>query len=278
MQSIYQHRHLIVQEIKRALDNNQFEAFYQPQFDINTGRIVGLEALIRWNHPEKGLINPDIFIAIAEEMGMISEIGLFMLETGCRQIQSWVKQHIQPVKLSINVSAFQLVDSNFDVMLCDMIKQYELPQDLLTVEITETLLMQDMDKVLPRLKHLSECGIGICIDDFGVGYSSLSYLQTLPVDILKIDRSFLAYISSDTKQSSIINAIVAMARELGIQVIVEGVETRLQLDYIKNIGCTTAQGYLLSHPIPETEVTQLLKQNDLKQPAMDELPGITIQP
>ena len=226
MQSIYQHRHLIVQEIKRALDNNQFEAFYQPQFDIITGQIVGLEALIRWNHPEKGLINPDIFIAIAEEMGMISEIGLFMLETGCRQIKSWVEQHIQPVKLSINVSAFQLVDSNFDVMLCDMIKQYELPQDLLTVEITETLLMQDMDKVLPRLKHLSECGIGICIDDFGVGYSSLSYLQTLPVDILKIDRSFLAYISSDTKQSSIINAIVAMARELGIQVIVEGVETQ----------------------------------------------------
>ena len=260
MQGIYQHRHNIEQDIRRALENNQFEAYYQPQFDITNRKIIGLEALIRWNHPEKGLITPDHFIPIAEEMGLIADIGLYMLHTGCKQIKAWVDQGIQPVKLSINVSAYQLADSHFDTMICDLVKLYDLPDNLLTLEITGTSLMQEMEKVLPRLKNLVQCGIGICIDDFGVGYSSLSYLQTLPVDILKIDRSFLACISSNTQKSCIIKAIVAMARELGVDVIVEGVETSLQLEYIRKIGCTIVQGFLLSRPLPEKEITLLLKK------------------
>jgi len=259
MQGIYQHRHNIEQDIRTALVNNQFEAYYQPQFDITSRKIIGLEALIRWNHPEKGLITPDQFIPIAEEMGLIADIGLFMLHTGCQQIKTWINQGIQPVKLSINVSAYQLADSHFDTMICDLAKQYDLPDDLLTLEITETALMQEMEKVIPRLKNLAQCGIGICIDDFGVGYSSLSYLQTLPVNILKIDRSFLACISGNTNKSCIIKAIVAMARELGMDVIVEGVETSQQLEYIRKIGCTIVQGFLLSRPLPEKEISLLLK-------------------
>ena len=259
MQSIYQYRHTIEQDIRKALDNGQFEAYYQPQYDINTQEISGLEALIRWNHPDKGLITPDHFIPVAEEIGLICEIGRYMLDTGCKQLKSWIDQGLKPIKLSINVSAFQLAESNFDVVICDLTNKYEIPPHLLMVEITETSLMQDMEQVIPRLKNLVKCGIGICIDDFGVGYSSLSYLQILPIDILKVDRSFLSCITEKHDKSCIIKAIVAMARELELEVIVEGVETEQQLNYIKSIGCSIVQGFLLGRPLPESEVRKLLK-------------------
>ena len=258
MQSIYQHRHSIEQDIRKALECKQFEPFYQPQYNIYNEEIVGLEALIRWNHPDKGLITPDDFIPIAEEIGLISEIGLYMLEAGCRQLKKWLDAGIQPVKMSINVSTFQLSDIHFDTIVCDLVKEYDLPNHLLMLEITETALMQDMESILPRLINLTRCGIGISIDDFGVGYSSLSYLQTLPIDVLKIDRSFLSCIGEDCNKSCIIKAIVAMARELSLDVIVEGVETRQQLDYIKNIGCHIVQGFLLGRPLPAREIEKLL--------------------
>jgi len=258
MQSIYQHRHTIEQDIRKALDNNQFEAYYQPQIDISTNRIVGLEALIRWNHPEKGLINPDDFIPVAEEIGLISEIGLFMLDAGCQQLRDWLNQGYSPLKLSINVSAYQLAEKNFDVILCDLVNKYNLPRSLLMVEITETSLMQEMDLILPRLKNLVKCGIGICIDDFGVGYSSLSYLQTLPIETLKIDRSFLSCTLKDAEKTCIIKAIVAMARELKLDVVVEGVENNHQLEYVRSIGCQIVQGFLLGRPLPADEITSLI--------------------
>jgi EAL domain-containing protein (putative c-di-GMP-specific phosphodiesterase class I) len=212
--------------------------------------------LIRWNHPERGMITPEHFIPVAEEIGLIGEIGRFMLHAGCQQMRQWIDDGRQPVKLSINVSAYQLAESNFDVILCDLVKQYNLPKSLLMVEITETALMQEMDLILPRLKNLVKCGIGICIDDFGVGYSSLSYLQTLPIETLKIDRSF---IQKQPEKSCIIKAIVAMARELELDVIVEGVETLPQLAYVKSIGCHIVQGFLLGRPLPANEVIQHLK-------------------
>lgn len=259
MQSIYQQRHSIEQDIRKALEEQQFEAYYQPQYDITTNKIIGLESLIRWNHPEKGFVIPDKFIPLAEEIGLINEIGLYMLEHSCKQLRKWIDDGIDPVKLSINVSAYQLAESNFDRVICDMISKYSLPEDLVMIEITETALMQDMKQVIPRLQNLVKCGIGICIDDFGVGYSSLAYLQILPIDILKIDRSFLNCISEEQDKSCIIKAIVAMSRELKLNVIVEGVETRQQLDYVKNIGCNIVQGFLLGRPQPEHEIRVLLK-------------------
>ncbi len=262
MQSIYQQRHSIEQDIRKALDNSQFEAYYQPQYDIFTNKITGLEALIRWNHPEKGLITPDNFIPIAEEIGLIGEIGHFMLDTGCKQLRAWIDAGIEPIKLSINVSAYQLAETNFDTIVCELVSHYKIPKNLIMVEITETALMQDMDLIIPRLQSLVLCGIGISIDDFGVGYSSLSYLQLLPIDILKIDRSFLNCIAEEQNNTCIINAIVAMARELNLNVIVEGVETVVQLDYIKDIGCTTVQGFLLGRPLPGKEIKKLLLKNN----------------
>jgi diguanylate cyclase (GGDEF)-like protein/PAS domain S-box-containing protein len=256
MQGIYQHRHSIEQDIRKALDNKQFEVYYQPQYNVFNDTMVGMEALIRWNHPERGMITPEHFIPVAEEIGLIGEIGRFMLHAGCQQMRQWIDDGRQPVKLSINVSAYQLAESNFDVILCDLVKQYNLPKSLLMVEITETALMQEMDLILPRLKNLVKCGIGICIDDFGVGYSSLSYLQTLPIETLKIDRSF---IQKQPEKSCIIKAIVAMARELELDVIVEGVETLPQLAYVKSIGCHIVQGFLLGRPLPANEVIQHLK-------------------
>lgn len=258
MQSIYQHRHSIEQDIHKALVNRQFEAYYQPQYDISNNKIVGLEALIRWNHPDRGLIMPDTFIPVAEEIGLIGELGLFMLHSGCRQLRSWLDRGIKPIKLSINVSAFQLAESNFDSILCELMSQYQIPNNLLMVEITESSLMLEMDLIIPRLKKLVQCGIGICIDDFGVGYSSLSYLQTLPIETLKIDRSFLNCTLQDPDKACIIKAIVAMARELDLNIIVEGVEHQKQLDYVHDIDCSIVQGFLLGRPLPADEITKLL--------------------
>ncbi len=261
MKGIYEQRHTIEQDIRKALDQNQFEAYFQPQYNVDTSKIFGLEALIRWNHPDKGLIYPDNFIPVAEEIGLINEIGLFMLRKGCQYLREWLDNGYEPIKLSINVSAFQLAESQFDIIVCNLVRQYRLPPNLLMVEITETTLMLEMETVLPRLKNLVKCGIGICIDDFGVGYSSLSYLQKLPINILKIDRSFLSCISNDPDKVCVIKAIVAMARELHLEVIVEGVETRQQLEYIEQIGCKMVQGFLLARPAPHAEVTRLLQKS-----------------
>ncbi len=258
MQSIYEHRHSIKQDIYRALENQQFEAFYQPQYDINQHSIVGVEALIRWHHPQKGLITPDQFIPLAEEVGMIGKIGRFMLHTGCRQLRKWLDQGKTGIKLSINVSAHQLNDENFDTLIGEMIRHYRIPPNHLIVEITESALMQDMDSIMPRLNKLVQSGVGICIDDFGVGYSSLAYLQTLPISSIKIDRSFLSCTSETPDKACILKAIVAMARELKLDIIVEGVELQSQLDYLLGIHCTVAQGFLLSHPLPAGETERLL--------------------
>ena len=259
MQSIYEHRHSIKQDIHRALENQQFEAFYQPQYDITQRRIVGVEALIRWNHPHKGLITPDQFIPLAEEVGMIGRIGRFMLHTGCRQLRRWLDQGRQAIKLSINVSAHQLNDENFDTLIGEMVRHYRIPRNHLIIEITESALMEDMDSIMPRLTNLVNHGVGICIDDFGVGYSSLAYLQTLPISSIKIDRSFLSCTSEGSNgKACILRAIVAMARELGLDIIVEGVESQGQLDYLLGIDCHVAQGFLLSHPLPAGETEQLL--------------------
>ncbi len=259
MQQIYQFRHSLEQDIRKALELSQFEPWYQPQYDIDSGEIVGLEALIRWNHPQRGLITPDVFIPIAEEIGLINEIGRFMLEAGCAQLRDWIASGKRPVKLSVNVSPYQLIESNFDRVLCDLAERHGLPRNRLVMEITETALMQDMEQVLPRLKNLIQCGIGIAIDDFGVGYSSLSYLQSLPARSLKIDRSFLCSSREEMDKTSIIKAIVAMAREMGLEVIMEGIETSEQLAYLRSIGGIIGQGYLLGHPLPAERIRELIR-------------------
>lgn len=258
MQSIYQHRHDLEQDIKAALDEKQFVPYYQPQYKIPEKEIFGTEALIRWIHPKKGLISPDEFIPVAEEIGLINEIGLYMLELGCKQIKTWIDDGFQPVKVSVNVSSLQLTEVDFDTTVCNMVKRYNIPQHLLMLEITESALLHDIELVIQRLKNISECGVGISIDDFGVGYSSLSYLQKLPVNMLKIDRSFIEGSSLNDNNSRVLKGIIALAKELELGVVVEGVETNQQLNYVDEIGCSIIQGFLLGRPVPEVEFTKLL--------------------
>jgi len=258
MQSIYQYRHNIEQEIRKGLDAHQFEAFYQPQYDVIDDRVCGFEALIRWRHPEKGLINPDDFIPIAEEIGLIGEIGRFMLNQVCLQLRHWLDNGIAPVKIAVNVSTYQLAERDFDIIVCELIKKHRIPPNLLMIEITESALVSEMEQVIPRLQHLGKCGVNICIDDFGVGYSSLSYLQSLPIDTLKVDRSFLECTTQSANKVCIINAIVAMAKELDLKVIIEGVENQKQLEYVRRLGCRVVQGFMFGRPVPLDEIEPLI--------------------
>lgn len=262
MRDIYQHRLTIEQGIRRGLEQGEFVPYYQPQVDVESGDMIGVEALVRWNHPEKGMMNPNDFIPLAEETGQIVDIGKFMLHAGCQQLQDWVAEGKNPIKLAVNVSALQLSEPDFDRFICDLVHYYDFPTNLLVLEITESSLLQDIDHVIGVLQNISNCGVGIAVDDFGTGYSSLGYLQMLPVQILKIDRSFLSCVKNAHRRVCVIKAIVAMARELQLDVVIEGVETIGQLDYVReDLKCSIVQGFLLGRPLPAEEVAGFFQGN-----------------
>lgn len=256
-------RHLSVENgIRKAIQDNQFEVFFQPQFDVKTEKMTGVEALIRWNHPEKGLISPSDFIPLAEETGLINTIGEWMLETSCRVLQSWINRNpsFSDMTLAVNISAPQIETEHFQQFVLDTLEKYHIKPEQLELEITENVLMQDMELVVSKLKQLAKRGIRIAVDDFGMGYSSLSYLHTLPLNNLKIDRSFISTIQSPGDKNSIITAIVAMAKELGMHIVVEGVENKVQMDYVKHIGCPTVQGFWYGRPMPTDQLRGIAEQ------------------
>jgi diguanylate cyclase (GGDEF)-like protein/PAS domain S-box-containing protein len=237
-------RMVIERELRRALLNGELRVCYQPQVNAVSEMIVGFEALIRWEHPEKGLIYPNDFIPIAEETGLILDVGNFVLETVCQDIFKWRETGIENVRVSVNFSALQVQQSDFIEHIVDSLKRYELPGGCLEVEITENVIMNDMSQVVQKLRHLTSIGIKIAIDDFGTGYSSLSYLQQFPINTLKIDKSFVSSIHVNAGGTSIVNAIVAMAQGLNLNLIAEGVETDPQLEYLRSLGCAEIQGWL----------------------------------
>ena len=247
-------------ELRQALGNDEFVLFYQPQVDINSHTVVGTEALIRWQHPEKGLIPPDEFISLAEETGLIVPIGEWVLREACKQNLLLQASGLPPVKISVNLSARQLMESNLVQKFVQILDQTGHPPALLDLEITESMLMSDMDRVSQTLKELSALGIAISIDDFGTGHSSLAYLKQFPISTLKIDRSFIRDIPEDKDDMSITIAIINMANALGIETIAEGVETREQLDFLKLHKCNLMQGYYFSKPVAFDEVEKLLQQ------------------
>jgi len=256
-------RHLSVENgIRKAIQDNQFEVFFQPQFNVATEKMSGVEALIRWNHPEKGLISPNDFIPLAEETGLINTIGEWMLDTSCRVLHNWIKSNpsFADMTLAVNISAPQIETKNFVTNVLETVNKYNLNPAQLELEITENVLMQDMELVVGKLKRLAKCGIRIAVDDFGMGYSSLSYLHTLPLNNLKIDRSFISTIQSPEDTNSIITAIVAMAKELGMHIVAEGVENQIQMDYVKKIGCPTVQGYWYGRPMPTEQLKHIAEQ------------------
>lgn len=249
--------------LHNAIQNNQFELYYQPQVSLATGEIVGAEALIRWNHPEIGIVSPLDFIPLAEETNLIQPIGDWVLETACMQAIHWRKNLSSDFLMAVNVSARQLDDEGFFNRLAEILDQSGLPPESLEIEITESSLMHQPDRMIDVLNTITSHGIKLAMDDFGTGYSSLSYLRRFPFDKLKIDRSFINEITHNPEDASIIRAIGEMAHSLNMTVIAEGVETDSQLACLKHRSCDEIQGYLISPPLPAEKFEQLLQTSTI---------------
>lgn len=240
----------LLQDLRQALELQQFCLYYQPKFDASSGQPVGAEALLRWQHPTLGLLLPDTFIALAEKTGLIIPIGNWVLNEACRQMREWFDQGYSHWRMAVNLSALQfchagLVDNVAATLAC-----HELPANSLTLEITETTAMSDADASMAVLQQLSNMGVDLSIDDFGTGYSSLMYLKRLPANELKIDRGFVSDLEHDSDDAAIVSAIVALGQALGLRIVAEGVETDTQQRFLTTLGCDALQGYLLGHPQP----------------------------
>lgn len=266
MKVLFQSNLSIENGIRKAILENQFEVYFQPQYEVKLERISGVEALIRWNHPEKGLISPNDFIPLAEETGLINAIGEWMLDASCHILHDWIEASsvLSNIKLAVNIAASQIGTDHFVEFVLATLDKYDLRPEQLELEITENTLMQDMELVVGKLKQLAARGVLFAVDDFGMGYSSLSYLQTLPLNNLKIDRSFISTIKLPGDKNSIITAIVAMAKEMGLNIVAEGVESKVQIEYVKAIGCPTVQGFWYGRPMP-TEQMQVIALEQFKE-------------
>jgi len=252
-------RLVLANQLRRAIENNQLVLHYQPQFDTTTNRLIGAEALVRWNHTENGLLFPDSFIALAEESDIIHLIGEWVLNEACRQIADWQARSLNIVPVSINFSAFQFRRSNLVQGVIAAFSRHGVKPQQLEIELTENAIMQDPKETAKTLDELHEMGVSLSIDDFGTGYSSLNYLKRFPIDKLKIDRSFVEDLPHNLNDSAIVQAIINLAKSLRMIVIAEGVETKAQLDFLRSLGCEAYQGYLGGRPIDAEHFAELLR-------------------
>ena len=258
-------------DLHRALDRKELEIFYQPLFNTAEGSLASMEALLRWRHPRLGLVPPAQFIPIAEESGLIVQIGSWVLREACYQLRKWQRSGSDACKVSVNVSAVQFAREDFVVLVRSILAETCLQPDSLELELTESVVMQDLLLSSRKMAELRALGVSIAIDDFGTGYSALSYLQQLPIDYLKIDRTFVHEISGGANPRRLVQAIVTMAHALGINVTAEGVETEQQLATLRQLGCDQVQGYLLGRPLP---VSETVPSSCLKQEAEPEAVAI----
>ncbi len=254
------HQLEIENDLRRAVEKNELLLHYQPIVHLETGRIEGFEALVRWRHPEKGLLYPEDFIPVAEETGAILPIGRWVLDGACRQIAQWQKRYAAygPICLSVNLSGPELIHHDLVSQVRQIIARSSLERGSLRLELTESMLLQNFELVFDRLEELKELAVKLHLDDFGTGYCSLSYLQRLPTDTLKIDRSFVTEIASESDAGHIIEAIVQLARRLGISVSAEGLETKEQVERVRGLACNYGQGYYFSEPLDPATAEQLL--------------------
>lgn len=249
--------------LRLALERDEFVLHYQPKWDTRNGRITGVEALLRWQHPERGLIGPKDFIGALEECGLMLPVGKWVLDTACAQAQAWRRQGILPIQMSVNLSGQQITDSGLLRTVTESCDACGFDPQYLELELTEGFIMQRRDEVIELLTSLRERGMSIAIDDFGIGYSSLSYLKQLPIQKLKIDRSFVRDIPADPDDVAITSAIVALGHRLQMSIVAEGVETEEQLAFLAGEGCQEAQGFLVSEPLPEEEIRRLLQHGEV---------------
>jgi EAL domain-containing protein (putative c-di-GMP-specific phosphodiesterase class I) len=240
--------------LRRALERDEFEPFYQPIVGFDDGALMGLELLLRWRHPELGLISPVEFIPIAEESGLVAQIGELVLRAACRQLNAWRAMGHTPPKLALNLSAVQFRDPHLVESITAVMKAEHISTDQIELEITETTLMQNGEQALAALNALADAGFSLAVDDFGTGYSSLAYLKRFPVSKLKIDRSFIQDMTDNADDEAIVRTIVTLAKTLRLKTTAEGVETAAQRDALRRFGCDFAQGYLFGKPMPARQL------------------------
>ncbi|NIQ03809.1 MAG: EAL domain-containing protein, partial [Nitrospinaceae bacterium] len=254
--------------LRRALERDEFQLYFQPKLTIQTGRIQGMEALLRWNHPERGVLNPSEFMAVAEESGLIEPIGEWVLLNACRQLRAWKRSGLPPISVAVNLSGYQVNQPHWISTVQGIFEVTGVRPDQLEMEITETVLMDNSEVALSNLRHLNEMGVRISIDDFGTGYSSLSYLKRFPIHALKIDRSFVRGIRKRKEGATdavITKAIVSLAQALNLRSVAEGVEHCQEREYLQSIGCDDMQGFLFSEPLPVEKINYMFNRN-LKNP------------
>jgi EAL domain-containing protein (putative c-di-GMP-specific phosphodiesterase class I) len=251
--------------IRRALAREEFEVYYQPQVNGQSGRVVGAEALVRWNHPDRGLVSPGEFIPLAEESGLITDLGDWVLRAACAQNKAWEGQGLPPLRVSVNVAARQMQEAKLVARVAEILRRTRLDHDRLELEITEASFITNTAATIALLHELREMGVRVSLDDFGTGYSSLSYLKNLPLDTLKIDQSFVSSLLTDPGGAAITAAIIAMAHMLDLKVIAEGVETAYQQAFLNERGCDELQGYLFGKPMPAPEFAKTLAAGGLER-------------
>jgi len=247
-------------DLRHALEGDELFLAYQPIINISSGRVFGMEALLRWNHPQHGLIMPDEFIPLAEETGLIGPIGEWVLGAACKQANVWLIEGLPALKLSVNVSSQQLKHGLTGETIARQLAESNLPPASLTLEITESLIMENTESAMGWLAAVQEIGISLSIDDFGTGFSSLSYLKRIPADFVKVDRSFITNLTENPEDQALVKAIVSLAHALGFKVVAEGVETALQLEFMKSLNCDYVQGFHYSKPLSTVEFEKFLKE------------------
>jgi diguanylate cyclase (GGDEF)-like protein len=265
-------RTTLAEELRAGVERNELELFYQPQVEIGSGRILGLEALVRWNHPKRGLLVPSIFIPVAEKSAIIQRLGQWVFDAACRQLAEWVKQGIAPQTMAVNVSGQQLkrID-DFERDVAESLAKWNIEAGVVELELTETVLMEASQKLSDALQRLRQMGLRIAIDDFGTGFSSLKYLTVYPINRLKIAQDLVFGVTDDARNAAVVRAAIRLAHELGIEVIAEGVETEAQASFLSSAGCNNAQGYLYSRPLDATAATALLLRSRIGG-AMEPIP------
>jgi EAL domain-containing protein (putative c-di-GMP-specific phosphodiesterase class I) len=251
-------------DLRLALERGELVLHYQPTVDLRTGEIVGFEALVRWHHPARGMVSPLDFIGIAEATGLIVPLGRWVLTEACRQAVAWGAGSTRRLKMAVNVSVRQFEHGDLSEMVAEVLAETGMPVDQLCLEMTESVLLTDTDENLTQLQRLKALGVTLAMDDFGTGYSSLAYLGRFPMDVLKIDRSFVDRLGGDHEDEALVRTIVRLGRSLGMSTVAEGIEDDGQLRILRDLGCDLAQGFYLSRPLPAADAGRVLAEGSVR--------------
>jgi EAL domain-containing protein (putative c-di-GMP-specific phosphodiesterase class I) len=252
-------------DLRQAVEENQLTLHYQPKVELDTEKLTGVEALLRWNHSERGMISPKTSIPLAEETGLILPVGKWVLQEACQKLYEWKEVTPKPIRMSVNVSAQQIIqERRFLDSVREILTERDINPECLEFEITETVALRDVDFTSELLNEFQEMSIQTSVDDFGTGHSTLTYLQELPYDRLKIDRSFIDGVAQERQHRVMVEAMISLAKELNLEVVAEGVETEDQLEILRDLNCDIIQGYYYAKPLPEEKLIPLLKQGTVR--------------